>query len=203
MGVDEKAEQNISIQEEVLNLPYYNTPDFEPLWSIDHMDSIHRIGEFQFIDQNGQEVTAITFDNSIYVTNFFFTACGSICPKMIKNMEKLQNSFINNDEVMFISHSVMPWMDDVKSLKEYTGNFEVNDEQWKFVTGDKSEIYTLARKSYFVEEDPGYDKDSTEFLHTEHFVLIDKEKRVRGIYNGTVELEMDRIIEDIELLLKE
>ena len=118
-------------------------------------------------------------------------------------MEYVQNSLIEYEDVLFLSHSVLPEIDTVEQLKRYTQNFDIDDKRWHFVTGNKAEIYQLARQSYFAEEEIGFNKDSTEFLHTEHFILVDRNKRIRGIYNGTILLEMDRIIEDIQLLYKE
>ena len=190
-------------EQAVTGLPYYNAPDFTPYWNIANTDTFHTIEPFSFVNQNGKVVDDKTFANKIYLVNFFFTACGSICPKMMRNMETVQNHFAENENVLFISHTVMPSMDSVAALKKYETNFKVIENKWHFVTGIKSELYSLARTSYFVEEEPGSTKDSTEFLHTEHFVLVDKDKHLRGIYNGTVELEMERVIEDIDLLLKE
>lgn len=200
---DANLDAEMAIQESVVSLPYYDAPDFTPIWNSDSEDTLHRVSDFLFIDQNGKTISEKTTEGKIYLVNFFFSTCGSICPKMMRNMEKVQNSFAENDEVIFISHTVMPWIDSVETLKKYSTNFNVVDSKWFFVTGQKSEIYNLARTSYFVEEEPGFTKDSTEFLHTEHFVLIDKNRHLRGIYNGTVELEMERAIEDIELLLTE
>lgn len=118
-------------------------------------------------------------------------------------MNYLQDELSDFDEVRFLSHTVLPEIDSVPKLKEYTKNYSINDRVWHLVTGNKADLYRLARQSYFVEEEIGFTKDSSEFLHTEHFVLIDQSKRIRGIYNGTVRLEMDRIIEDVKLLLKE
>jgi protein SCO1/2 len=184
------------------NLPYYNSPDFEPYWNKGD-GSPHQIADFEFTDQNGQKINNETFKDKIYITNFFFTSCGSICPKMMKHMNYLQDELSDFDEVRFLSHTVLPEMDSVPKLKEYTKNYSINDSVWHLVTGNKADLYRLARQSYFVEEEIGFTKDSSEFLHTEHFVLIDQSKRIRGIYNGTVRLEMDRIIEDVEILLKE
>lgn len=117
---------------------------------------------------------------------------------MMRNMSYLQNH--TDDKVMFISHSVLPEQDSVSQLKTYAGNFGVEDDRWHLVTGNRTEIYDLARKGYFAEESIGYNKDSSEFLYTEHFMLVDKEGHIRGLYNGTLQLEMDRIIDDIELL---
>lgn len=184
------------------NLPYYNSPDFEPYWNKEE-GSPHQIAAFEFTDQNGQKINNETFKDKIYITNFFFTSCGSICPKMMKHMNYLQDELSDFDEVCFLSHTVLPEMDSVPKLKEYTTNYSINDSVWHLVTGNKADLYRLARQSYFVEEEIGFTKDSSEFLHTEHFVLLDQSKRIRGIYNGTVRLEMDRIIEDVKLLLKE
>jgi protein SCO1 len=187
----------------VTSLPYYDQPDFTPIWNPAEADTLHTVKSFQFVDQNYQVVSDSTIQDKIYLVNFFFTACSGICPAMMRNMEKVQNHFAENKDVVFISHTVMPWMDSVPVLKKYETNFSVIENKWHLVTGSKSELYSLARTSYFVEEEPGYTKDSTEFLHTEHFVLVDKNRHLRGLYNGTVALEMDRIIEDIELLLTE
>lgn len=187
----------------VISLPYYDGPDFTPIWNPEKIDTLHRVAPFHFVDQRGQDLTESDVANKVYLVNFFFTSCSSICPKMMRNMEKVQSHFAGNHEVAFISHTVMPWMDSVSVLNTYAQNFNVISDQWYLVTGVKSEIYNLARTSYFVEEEPGYTKDSTEFLHTEHFVLVDKKGHLRGLYNGTVELEMTRIIEDINLLLQE
>lgn len=184
-------------------LPYYNAPDFEPLWEIEPEVDLHRVTDFSFVDQNGNTVDQNTVADKIYITNFFFTSCGSICPKMMHNMEYLQNQLADREDIVFLSHSVMPKIDTVAKLKTYCRNFDVDDEKWHLLTGDKTAIYDMARKAYFAEEEPGFNKDSTEFLHTEHFILVDKKRHLRGIYNGTVKLEMDRIVEDVELLLKE
>jgi protein SCO1/2 len=197
------SESNAEIEPDIASLPYYNSPDFTPHWNVESPDTFHAIAPFNFINQNGSSITEKTFEDKIYLVNFFFTACGSICPKMMRNMETVQDHFAENEDVLLVSHTVMPSMDSVATLKKYESNFNVIENKWHFVTGVKSELYNLARTSYFVEEEPGYTKDSTEFLHTEHFVLVDKNKHLRGIYNGTVELEMERVIEDIDLLLKE
>jgi protein SCO1/2 len=183
------------------NLPYYNTADLTPAWS-NEGNSSHRIPGFSFTDQNNVTISEKTFDNKIYIANFFFTSCGSICPRMTQNLLKVQKAFPGNDHIGFISHTVTPWIDSVARLKKYAMRFDL-DNRWHLVTGDKAVIYTLARKFYFAEEEPGFTKDSTEFLHTEHILLIDRDKHIRGVYNGTLELEIDRMIDDIKELLKE
>lgn len=188
-------------------LPYYNTPDFSALFLHTKQDVDkrinHKISAFSFTDQNGNKITDRMIEGKIHVANFIFTNCNSICPIMTKHMKKLQKEFSNNKDVAMLSFSVMPWIDNVNRLKSYANENQINAKNWHLLTGNKAEIYTLARKDYFAEEDLGYSKDSTSFLHTEHIVLVDKTKRIRGIYNGTLELEADQLIKDIKLLLKE
>jgi protein SCO1 len=183
------------------NLPYYNTADFTPAWTSD-IHPAHHIPSFSFIGQDNELVSEKTFANKIYIANFFFTSCSSICPGMTRNLLKVQKAFPANDNIAFISHTVTPWIDSVPRLKKYAERFGL-DKRWHLVTGNQSSIYTLARQSYFAEEEPGFTKDSTEFLHTEHILLIDRDKRIRGVYNGTLELEIDRLIDDVKQLLEE
>jgi protein SCO1 len=181
------------------SLPYYNTPDFTPVWHIDNIKNIHTIPSFSFTNQNNEVITNKTFDNKIYVAGFFFTGCGAVCPKMTNNLLKVQQAFGNCKNIAFLLHSVTPWIDSIPRLKAYAKRYHLNN-QWQLVTGDRATIYHLARQSYFAEKEPGFEKDSTEFLHTEHLLLIDKNKNIRGIYNGTLELEADRLISDIKTL---
>jgi protein SCO1/2 len=142
-------------------------------------------------------------ENKIHIASFIFTRCESICPVMTKHLKLLQDEFKNKNEVVILSYSVTPWIDSVARLKEYADANEITSPNWHLLTGSKSEIYTLARQSYFAEEDLGFTKDSTEFLHTEHILLVDKTKRIRGIYNGTLQLEIEQLIRDINLLKDE
>ncbi len=187
-------------------MPYYNTPDFTPHF-IESTDEVgqkitHTIDSFSFTDQAGEKITLAAIEGKIHVANFIFTSCGSICPIMTKHMKLVQEKFGNSSDVVVLSYSVTPWMDDVKRLKKYAEENEITSPNWHLLTGKKSEIYTLARQSYFAEEDLGFTKDSTEFLHTEHVLLIDQSKRIRGIYNGTLQLEIEEMIRDIERLLE-
>jgi len=187
-------------------LPYYNTADFSPEWISDgdaKYNSIHKIAEFSFIDQNNQKVTNANFDGRVYVADFFFTTCPGICPQMTNNMVKLQDNYIDDDRIKFLSHSVTPWMDTVKQLKRYAIANGVVSKKWHLVTGDKEAIYNLARQSYFAEKQIGLQLDSEDFLHTENFLLVDSQRRIRGIYNGTIDSEMIRLKEDIDILLLE
>ena len=182
-------------------LPYYNSPDLTPTW--EQGSGEHVIADFSFTDQNGVDVTNRTYASKIYVANFFFTGCAGICPKMKDNMQIVAKRFEGVDDVMFLSHSVTPYADSVPVLHEYGAMHSINSKQWRLVTGDKGQIYKTARQGYFAEDEIGFNADSTEFLHTERFVLVDKDRHIRGVYNGTVALEVDRLIEDINLLLKE
>lgn len=188
-------------------LPYYNSPDFSAIFLDTKQDIDDKIGHiistFSFTDQHGDQITDQMMKGKIHVANFIFTSCNSICPVMTKHMKKLQSEFGNNNEVAILSFSVMPWIDNVERLKNYADENQIKAKNWHLLTGNKAQIYNLARRDYFAEEDLGYNKDSTSFLHTEHILLVDKTKRIRGIYNGTLELEADQLIKDIKTLLKE
>jgi protein SCO1/2 len=163
---------------------------------------LHVIPPFAFTGQHNERVTDKTFDNTVYVAGFFFTSCGVVCPKMIDNVKRVQKAFDRNRQVAFLFHSVTPQIDSAGHLQAYAKKHQLND-QWHLVTGSEGSIYTMARRAYFAEEEPGFQKDSTEFLHTEHLLLIDKNKHIRGIYNGTLPLDADRLIADISILLGE
>lgn len=198
--------KNAPDKKAALPLPFINKPDFTPQWinkRAPGYDSIHRIPAFSFTDQDGQTITEKTVDGKIYVADFFFTRCGSICPKMTGNMSLLQDKFKNDDEVIFLSHSVTPTMDSVPVLKKYAEDKGVISGKWHLLTGNKDSIYTLAKKQYYAGDTVGYYQTGNEFLHTENFILLDKHRRIRGVYNGTLPLEMDRLGEDIVILKKE
>lgn len=196
-----------SCSDKKVGLPYYNSPEFTPEF-IDSKEEAkqkinHTIGSFSFTDQNGKLVTEKDIGGKIHVANFIFTSCGSICPVMTNHMKLVQEKFTDNPDVAILSFSVTPWIDDVDRLKKYADDNGIASPNWHLLTGKKSEIYTLARQSYFAEEDLGFTKDSTEFLHTEHVLLIDKSKRIRGIYNGTLQLEIEQMIRDMAQLMGE
>ena len=155
------------------------------------------------VNQDGKSITQRTFNNKIYVADFFFTTCPGICPKMTANMGILQEAFLEDQEVLLLSHSVTPERDTVSVLKAYAEDKGVNSDKWHLVTGEQKEIYSLGRSSYFVEEDMGLEKTEFDFLHTENFVLIDKEKHIRGIYNGLNKTSIAQLIADIKTLKKE
>lgn len=186
-------------------LPIYNPTDINPKLvdaSVRNKSKNHKVGDFKLINQNGELITNKNYDGKIYVADFFFTRCQTICIAMAYNMSELQEHFKNDDEIMFLSHSVTPVMDSVPQLRKYADEKGVIDGKWNVVTGDKKHIYDLARKSYFAVLDEG-NGDENDFIHTENFVLIDKDRRIRGSYDGTKKENMQKIIEDIELLKQE
>jgi protein SCO1/2 len=188
------------------SLPFFNTPDWTPEWiSADssQYDSIHQIPSFNFKDQEGNMVTDKTVEGKIYVANFFFTTCRGICPKMTSNMYLLQEVYKEDSNILFLSHSVTPKTDSVAVLKKYAIENKINSKKWHLLTGDEIDIYALAKKEYFAGDTVGYYQTGNEFLHTENFILIDKHKRIRGVYNGTLLIEIERIKEDIEILKQE
>jgi len=187
------------------SLPYYNTADFTPEWlTKDEIAStqMHTIDDFAFRDQNNRLITNKDFEGKIYIANFFFTTCPGICPQMTANMALLQDYYSDDDRIKFISHTVTPWIDTVEQLQRYAKEYDVMPDKWHLVTGDKADIYNLARQSYFAEKDIGLQLNSDDFLHTENFILVDRNGYIRGIYNGTILNELERIKHDISVLNK-
>ncbi len=186
----------------VTKLPYFISPDFTPNWINNYTknDSLHKIEDFSFVNQNNKIIDNSYIKDKIVVSNFFFTTCPSICPNMTSNLKILQDKFNNTEEVIILSHSVTPWVDSVKRLKKYEKLHDIDSKNWHLLTGNKKKIYDLARQSYFAEEELGLNKNSNEFLHTELVFLIDKNSHIRGIYNGTIKLEIKRLLEDIIIL---
>ena len=186
------------------SLPYYNSPDFNPLFLTQkeaEKKIDHKIDSFVFENQNGQEIGLKDLIGKIHVANFMFTQCAGICPIMTNNFKYLEERYEKNDNLVMLSFSVTPWIDSVPRLKSYTQDYEVKKKSWHFLTGKTAEIYALARTSYFAEENLGFTKDSTDFLHTEHVLLIDQSLRIRGIYNGTLPLEIKQLSNDIQILM--
>ncbi|MCK6650292.1 MAG: SCO family protein [Bacteroidia bacterium] len=162
----------------------------------------HTIPGFSFIDQDGNTVTEKNFENAVYVTDFFFTTCHSICPVMSTQMERVTREFQENAEVKFLSHTVDPEIDTVEQLKRYAIKHNADSKQWMMVTGEKTKLYEIARQGYLLDAQEG-NGGPDDFIHTQNFALIDKDKRIRGYYDGTDSLEVDQLIKDIDLLLKE
>jgi protein SCO1/2 len=187
-------------------LPYYSEASFTPNWlnkESDKLDTFHKIPSFSLTNQLGETVTAKTFEGKIYVADFFFTTCPGICPKMTANMKVLQDAFLKDEDILLLSHSVTPETDSVPILKHYAETKGVIDSKWHLVTGNRKEIYDLGRQSYFAEEDLGEVKTEDDFLHTENFVLIDKNKHIRGIYNGLNKTAVQQLVVDVKTLQEE
>lgn len=191
-------------------LPVYNPADVNPEMVDSTMQTVskyHKIADFSFTNQNGKIITQKDYEGKIYVADFFFTTCGSICPKMTTNMTVVQKAILNNPKVMLLSHTVMPDVDTVEVLKKYATKNGVLDSKWNLVTGDKQAIYKMARLSYLAVKQ-GKPDEMYDMVHTENFVLIDAKGQVRGFYDGT---NLDKateegiknvkqLIEDIEFL---
>ena len=169
--------------------------------SIIHVSKYHKISDFILTNQNGKKITQADYKDKIYVADFFFTTCQDICPLMTKNMYELQEELKNDNEILLLSHTVIPEVDTVKRLKEYAIENNVDDSKWNLVTGDKKQIYELARKSYLAVEDSEFEK--YDMIHTENFMLIDKEKQIRGFYDGTNDKEIEKLLSDIQILKKQ
>lgn len=190
----------------VETLPFYEEATFIPHWispDDDTLDTFHRISPFKLTNQEGEIITEKTFAGKIYVVDFFFTICPGICPKMTTNMMELQDAFLTDDDVLLLSHSVTPERDSVPVLKRYAESKGILSHKWHLATGTQQEIYALGRNDYFVEENLGLNKEVDEFLHTENFVLIDKNRHIRGIYNGLKKTSIDQLIADIRTLKQE
>ena len=170
--------------------------------TLQHVKKYHKIAPFSFENQNGKTITQHDYEGKIYIADFFFTTCPSICPKMTANMVGIQEEILNDSTVMLLSYSVTPKIDSVPQLKKYAIEKGVNDEKWNLLTGNKKEIYTMARKSYLVVNEDG-DRGPYDMIHTENFILVDPEKRIRGFYDGTDTLAMRELLIDLEILKDE
>ena len=169
--------------------------------SVQHISKYHTIPDFKFINQNGKIITQKDYEGKIYVADFFFTTCQTICPIMTTNMVDVQNAFLKNSKVMLLSHSIFPEQDSVAVLKKYAIKKGVVDAKWNLVTGNKRDIFYIARKSYLIMK-TGKPSEMYDMVHTENLALIDTKKRIRGFYDGTDKNEVKRLIEDIEWLLE-
>ncbi len=199
----------ISIIYNKLNV-YQPLPIYQPaMVSTDLVDSTiqyqkkyHKIADFKLTNQNGKTITQNDYNNKIYVADFFFTTCQTICPIMTNHMATIQDKIKNDDDVMLLSFSVTPEIDSVAQLKKYAIEKGVDDSKWNLVTGDKKQIYELARKSYLAVKTTG-DGGPFDMVHTENFMLIDKKRQIRGFYDGTNPEDIDRLMDDIKILKQE
>lgn len=167
--------------------------------TVQYIRKYHKIADFDLVNQNGDTITGETYDDHIYVADFFFTTCLTICPIMADNMLRIQGKIKNDPEVLLLSHTIFPVADSVPVLKKYAIEKGVIDSKWNLVTGNKKHIYDLARKSYLVSKTDG-DGGPYDIIHTENFVLVDKTKRIRGFYDGTDSAAIDDLLRDIEIL---
>jgi len=185
-------------------LPIFNPSDVNSELvdsTVQHVGKYHTIADFSFTNQNGKTITQKDYEGKIYVADFFFTTCQTICPIMTTNMTEVQKAFSKNPKVMILSHTVTPEIDSVPVLKQYALKQGVNDSKWNMVTGDKKDIYYIARKSYLAVK-TGKPEEMYDMVHTENFVLVDTKRRVRGFYDGTKKEDVQRLIEDIKWLLE-
>jgi len=167
--------------------------------TVQHVKKYHQIADFKLLNQNGQTITEEDYKDKIYIADFFFTTCPSICPIMTEHMVEIQKAIIDDPKVLLLSHSVTPEIDSVPVLKQYALKKGVVDSKWNLVTGDKKQIYELARKSYLVAKDDG-DGGPFDMIHTENFVLVDSKKRIRGFYDGTDPKDIEKLLEDLKIL---
>ncbi len=207
LGISCNSSKEGEKESRVKALPYYQEATFTPVWvetkNETGLQGFHQIPTFRLQNQQGEWITEQKFKNKIYITDFFFTTCPGICPKMTNNMLLLQEAFEGDEEVLLLSHSVTPNTDSVPILANYASVKGVNAAKWDLVTGKRSEIYNLGRNFYFVEEDLGLEKEVDDFLHTENFVLVDKNRHIRGIYNGLNATAIQQLIADVKTLQKE
>jgi protein SCO1 len=183
-------------------LPIFNPSDMDARVvdkSLKDVNANHTVADFNLINQNGGKVTQEDYKGKIYVADFFFTSCTTICPIMTKNIGKLQDIFKSDNDIMFLSLSVTPDIDSISVLRDYATKKGVIDGKWNVTTGNKKHIYDLARKSYFAVLSKG-DGGYQDFIHTTNFVLVDKKKQIRGIYDGINDDEILRLISDIKIL---
>jgi protein SCO1 len=163
----------------------------------------HQIPDFSLINQYGETITQETVKDKIWVVDFFFTSCPSICPIMTNELSRVQNYFKGNDNIVILSHTVNPEEDSVSVLADYAQQYGAIKNKWHLLTGNKSSLYELGEKGYFMPVAKGESGDDDDFIHSEKFILIDKNKNIRGFYNGTDAKEVDRLITEINILLYE
>jgi protein SCO1/2 len=167
------------------------------------VNGTHRIPPFKFTSQDNKEVTEKNFENTVYIVNFFFTRCPDICPAMTSELLRAQEAFKDFLDVKLLSFSVDPAHDSVQVLKNYAKKFKLDTQYWTLVTGNKKEIYNMARCGYFIAARENSSPITVDFVHSDKVVLIDKEKRIRGYYGGTERKEIDRLITEVQILLRE
>jgi protein SCO1/2 len=187
-------------------LPYYNSADFTPHWYKSNDEKLldfHRIPAFSFTDQAGNRVSDRTLQDKIYIASFFFSTCPGICPTVQSKLSRVQVHFVGDPDVKIVQHSITPSVDTVETLSAYAKKNQIDNSIWHLLTGDRDDIYELAKSAYFASEDLGKIQGTDDFLHTENLLLIDQNKHIRGIYNGLNNVSIDYLIADIEALKTE
>jgi len=185
-------------------LPIYNPTDLNPAVVDDDLERVgrgHRIGNFDLYDQWGNRVDSSLLEGKIYVADFFFTTCPTICIDMGQNFQKVQEAYLDEDRFALVSHTVMPEVDTVEVMRAYGERMGAVKGKWHLLTGEKRELYRMARRQYFAVMEPGTSFDEHDFIHTENVILVDEKKRIRGFYDGTNDLQMEQLIRDIQILL--
>ena len=185
-------------------LPIYNPSDLNPAVVDDDLERVgrgHRIGNFDLIDQWGNKADSSLLQGKIYVADFFFTTCPTICIDMGANFQRIQEVYKDEDRLNLVSHTVMPEIDTVEVMHAYGERMGAIKGKWHLLTGEKRELYRMARREYFAVMEQGTSFDEHDFIHTENVILVDEKKRIRGFYDGTSDLDVDRLIGDIQILL--
>jgi protein SCO1/2 len=197
-------EQQTTREKKVITLPFYTSADFMPRWlENNEAASAHRIPAFCFVDQLGDTITEQTVANKIYVAGFFFTSCPGICKTLTNHLSLVQKAYKDDPKVLLLSHSVTPESDSIPRLLQYANSFDVQAAKWHLLTGNRTAIYRIAREAYFADEDMGETKTINDFLHTENLLLIDTQRRIRGVYKGTSARDVQDLIADIKILEQE
>jgi protein SCO1/2 len=185
-------------------LPIYNPSDLNPAVVDDDLERVgrgHRIGDFDLIDQWGNKADSSLLQGKIYVADFFFTTCPTICIDMGANFQRIQETYKDEERFHLVSHTVMPEIDTVEVMHAYGERMGAIKGKWHLLTGEKRELYRMARREYFAVMEQGTSFDEHDFIHTENVILVDEKKRIRGFYDGTSDLDIDRLIGDIQILL--
>ena len=185
-------------------LPIYNPSDLNPAVVDDDLERVgrgHRIGDFDLVDQWGNKADSSLLHGKIYVADFFFTTCPTICVDMGANFQRIQETYKDEDRFQLVSHTVMPEIDTVEVMHAYGERMGAIKGKWHLLTGEKRELYRMARREYFAVMEQGTSFDEHDFIHTENVILVDEKKRIRGFYDGTSDLDIDRLIGDIQILL--
>ena len=185
-------------------LPIYNPSDLNPSLVDDDLERVgrgHRVGNFDLIDQWGNSVDSSLLLNKIYIADFFITTCPARCIDMGQNFQLIQEVYKEEERFNLVSHTVMPETDTVEVMHAYGERMGAIKGKWHLLTGEKQELYRMARREYFAVMEQGTSFDDHDFIHTENVILVDENKRIRGFYDGTSDLDIDRLIDDIQILL--